>query len=138
MSKHNETRDIEWHEICKCKCRLDASVCNDRQRQNNDKCQCECKKLIDKGKCDNGFIGNPSNCECECDKSCGIGQYLDYKDCKYRKQLISELIKKCSEDINGNNMLYNYEKVCSSFTIYIVLLVILSSISINTAFFYFH
>ena len=32
MSRHNETRDIEWHEICKCKCRLDASVCNDRQR----------------------------------------------------------------------------------------------------------
>ena len=94
--------------------------------------------MIDKGKCDNGFIGNPSNCECECDKSCGIGQYLDYKDCKYRKQLISELIKKCSEDINGNNMLYKYEKVCSSFTIYIVLLVILSSISINTAIFYFH
>ena len=22
----NETRHIEWHEICKCKCRLDANI----------------------------------------------------------------------------------------------------------------
>ena len=28
MSGTNETRHIEWHEMCKCKCRLDASVCN--------------------------------------------------------------------------------------------------------------
>ena len=26
MSKTNETRYIEWHESCKCKCRLDGSV----------------------------------------------------------------------------------------------------------------
>ena len=31
MSRTNETRYIEWHETCKCKCRLDASVCNNRQ-----------------------------------------------------------------------------------------------------------
>ena len=28
MSRTNETRHIEWHETCKCKCRLDGSVCN--------------------------------------------------------------------------------------------------------------
>ena len=27
MSRTNETRFIEWHETCKCKCRLDAIVC---------------------------------------------------------------------------------------------------------------
>ena len=32
MSRTNETRHIEWHETCKCKCRLDASVCNNKQR----------------------------------------------------------------------------------------------------------
>ena len=32
MSKTNETRLIEWHETCKCKCRLDTSVCNNKQR----------------------------------------------------------------------------------------------------------
>ena len=28
MSRTNETRHIEWHESCKYKCRLDASVGN--------------------------------------------------------------------------------------------------------------
>ena len=32
MSRTNETRHIKWHEMCKCKCRLDASVCNNKQR----------------------------------------------------------------------------------------------------------
>ena len=52
MSRANETRHIKCHEKCKCKCRLDASVCNNEQRWNNDKCRCECKELIDKGICD--------------------------------------------------------------------------------------
>ena len=32
MSRTNEIRHIKWHETCKCKCRLDASVCNNKQR----------------------------------------------------------------------------------------------------------
>ena len=31
MSRTNEKRDIKWHETCKCKCILDASVCNNKQ-----------------------------------------------------------------------------------------------------------
>ena len=61
MSRTNETRHIEWHETCECKCRLDASVCNNKQRWNNEKRRCECQGLIDKGRCDEGFIWNPSN-----------------------------------------------------------------------------
>ena len=38
MPRTNEKRHIKWHESCKCKCRLDASVCNNEQRWNNDKC----------------------------------------------------------------------------------------------------
>ena len=34
MSRTNETRHIEWHETCKCKCRLDGSVCNNKQHWN--------------------------------------------------------------------------------------------------------
>ena len=30
MSRTNETRLIEWHEKCKCTCRLDAIVCNNK------------------------------------------------------------------------------------------------------------
>ena len=43
MLRTNETRFIEWHETCKCKCRSDAIVCNNKQRWNNDKCRCELK-----------------------------------------------------------------------------------------------
>ena len=38
MSRTNETRHIKWHETRKCKCRLDASVFNNKQRWNDDKC----------------------------------------------------------------------------------------------------
>ena len=52
MSRTNKTRHIKRYETCKCKCRLNASVCNNKQSWNNDKCRCECKELIDKGICD--------------------------------------------------------------------------------------
>ena len=32
MSLTNETKDIEWHKSCKCICRLDAIICNNKQR----------------------------------------------------------------------------------------------------------
>ena len=107
MSRTNERRHIEWHKTCKCKCRLDASLCNNKQRWNEGKCRCECKELIDKRMCDKGFIWNPSNCECECYMLCGIGEYLDYKNCKCRKRLIGKLVDECNESIDGNKMLHN-------------------------------
>ena len=42
LSKTNETRYIEWHETCKCNCKLDDSVCNNKH-WNEDKCMCEYK-----------------------------------------------------------------------------------------------
>ena len=77
--------------------------------------------------CDKGFIWNPSNCEGEFDKSCGVGEYLDYKNCKCRKWVIDKLVEKCSEKIDGNEMIYigtlnDYGKICNSYTVYIVLL----------------
>ena len=82
MSRTNETRHTEWYETCKCECRLDASAFNNKRRWNDDKFRCECKELTDKGVCDKGLIWNPNNCECGCDKSCDIGEYLDYENCK--------------------------------------------------------
>ena len=43
MSRTNEARHIEWHETCKCICKLDRIICNNKQRWNKDKCRCECK-----------------------------------------------------------------------------------------------
>ena len=55
--------------------------------------------MIDEGKCDDGFIWNPSTCECECDKSCDVGEYLDYVNCKCRKRLIDQLALECENEL---------------------------------------
>ena len=57
MSRINETRHTKWHETCKCICRLNAVVCNNKQRWNEDKCCCERKELIDKDVCDKDMLG---------------------------------------------------------------------------------
>ena len=80
--------------------RLNGIICNNKERWNKDKCRCECKELIDKRVCDKGFIFNPSICGCECDKSCNMGQYLNYSDCKCNKKLIDLLIKECTENVD--------------------------------------
>ena len=139
-------QDIKWHETSKCKCRLNASVCNNKQRWNSDKCRCECKELIDREMCDNGFIWNPSNCKCECDKSCDVGEYLDYENCKCRKKLLDKLVDECTEVVEEvklakitlaeNENMYK----CNSCTLYIVLFSIIFTIIVGiTAYFvYFH
>ena len=76
--------------------------------------------MIDKGICGKGFNWNPSNYECEYDKSCDVGEYLDYKNCKYRKRLVDKLAEECSENIDekelhrnkmiSNSTLNYYEK----------------------------
>ena len=93
MSRTNETKNIKWHETCKCECRLDAIVCNNKQRWNKNKCRCECKELINKSVCDKDFIWNPSNCECECNKACDFSEYLDYKNCIFKKRLLIKLVE---------------------------------------------
>ena len=146
MSKTNETRHIEWHETCKCKCRLDDSVCNNKQRWNDDKYRCECKELIDKGVCDKGFIWNPSNCECECDKVCDVSEYLDYENCKCTKELVDKLVDECAETVEEVELAKitlaeNENKYkCSSCTLYIVLFSIFFTINvgIGSYFLYFH
>ena len=133
MSRTNETRHIQWHETCKCECRLDAIVCNNKQRWNKNKCRCECKELIDKGICDKGFIWNPSNCECECDKSCDVGEYLDYKSCKCRKKIADKLLEECTENIDEVKIASENEhkNKCSSCILYIVLILINFAINIG-------
>ena len=148
LSRTNETRHIKQHQTCKCKCRLDASVCNNKQRWNDDKCRCECKELIDKGVCDKGFIWNPSNCECECDKSCDVGEYLDYENCKCRNKLVEECTKNTHEvkiaEITSAELrsmeLHSTENIhkFSSCTLYIMLFSIIFTISIGIATYFVH
>ena len=96
---------------------------------------CECKELVHKGTCNKGFIWNPSNCESKCDKNCDIGEYLDYENCKCRKELADKLIDECAEAIDEAklvNITYtinenNYE--CGSCIVYIVLMIVVIVIS---------
>ena len=136
MPRANEIRHIKLHETCKCKCRLDASVCNNKQRLNDDKYRCECKELIDKGVCDKGYAWNPSNCELECDKSCDVGEYLDYENCKCRKRLVDKLVEECGENVDKAKLagitLFEYENEFAYFyTVFIVLAVIALTVSIG-------
>ena len=43
MPRTNETKNIKWQKTCKCQCRLDAIVCNDKKHWNKGQCRCECK-----------------------------------------------------------------------------------------------
>ena len=103
MSRSNKTRSIKWHKTCKCICRLNGIICNNKQ-WNKEKCRCECEKLIDKEVCDKGYIFNPSYCKCECDSSCNISQYLDYSDCKCKKKLVHLLIEECTENTDETKL----------------------------------
>ena len=107
MSRSNESRLIKLHETCKCICRLNKIICNNKQRWDKDQCRCECKKLVDKGVCDKEYIFNPSNCKCECDKSCNTSQYLYYLDCKCKTKIIDLVVEECTEYDNNKTKLVN-------------------------------
>ena len=88
--------------------------------------------------CDKGFIWNPSNCECECNKSCDVGEYSDYENCKCRRKLVHKLVEECTENVEevklakitsaeeGKN---KYK--CSSCTLCIVLFSIILTINVG-------
>ena len=127
MSLTNETRSIEWHETSKCKCRLNETICNNKQRWNKDKCRSECKELINKGVCDKGYLFNTSNCECEYDKSwnINISQYLDCSDCKPKKKLIDPLIEECTENDDKTKIVnITVKNKNSSCKVYLVLMTV--------------
>ena len=80
--------------------------------------------------CDEGYIWNPSNCKCECDKSCDVGEYLDYKNCKCRKKLANKLVEECTENIEQVKVAEHKNK-CNSCILYIVLFSIFFSFNIG-------
>ena len=101
----NETRNVLWHESCKCLCRLNSSVCNNKQIWNSDTCRCDCNEdftgIIS---FDKRYTWNPSTCECQCDMWCKPGQYLDHKNCVCKNKLIVRVIAECTSVINETMM----------------------------------
>ena len=63
--------------ITNAKVKLHASLCNNKQRWNKDKCRCEWKELIHRGICNTGFLWKTSDCDCECDNKFDVGEYSD-------------------------------------------------------------
>ena len=105
LMRLNETRNVLWHESCKCICRLNSSVCNSKQIWNSDTCRCDCNEdFVGIMTCSKGYIWNPSTCACECDMWCKPGQYLDYKKCVCKIKLISRVIAECTDVINETMM----------------------------------
>ena len=131
MSRTNEIKNIKWHETCKWKCRLDAIVCNNKQRWNKNKCWWKCKELIDKGICDKWYAWNPSNCECECDKSCDIGEYLGYENRRCRKRMVDKLVDECYENSDEVKIVSDSKNKCHSCILYIVLFSIFFIINVG-------
>ena len=111
LMRLNETRNVLWHESCKCLCKLNSSIHNNKQTWNSDTCRCDCNEdfagIIN---CTKGYTWNPSTCECQCDTWCKPGQYLDHKNCICKNKLVGRLIEECtsviSETMMNNN---NYD-----------------------------
>ena len=101
----NETRNVLWHESCKCVCRLKSSVCNSKQIWNSDTCRCDCNEdfagIIN---CTKGYMWNPSTCACECNMWCKPGQYLDHRNCVCKNKLVGRTIGECTSVINESMM----------------------------------
>ena len=105
LMRLNETRNVLWHESCKCVCRLNSSVCNSKQIWNNDTCKCDCNEdFVGIITCNKGYIRNPSTCDCQCDTWCKPGQYLDHKNCVCKNKLIGRVIAECTSVIKETMM----------------------------------
>ena len=101
LMRLNETRNVLWHESCKCVCRLNSSVCNSKQIWNSDTCSFDCnEEFASIMTCNKGYMWNPSTCACECDMWCKPSQYLDYKKCVCKNKLIGKIISECTSLIN--------------------------------------
>ena len=101
----NETRNVLWHESYKCICKLNSSVCNNKQIWNSNTCRCDCNEdFVSIINCTKGYTWNPSTCECQCDTWCKPGEYLDHKNCICKNKLVGRLISECTSIINETMM----------------------------------
>ena len=117
LMRLNETCSVLWHESCKCVCKLNSSVCNNKQIWNGDTCRCDCNEdfasIIN---CTKGYMWNPSTRKCQSDIWCKPGQYLDHKNCICKNKLIGRIIEECTSVIN-ETMINNKDNIYNDNTI---------------------
>ena len=118
----NETRNVLWHESCKCVCKLSSSVSKNKQIWNDDTCRCDCNEdFAGKISCAKGYMWNPSTCECQCDKWCKQGQYFDHKNCVCKNKLIGRVTEECTSVIN-ETMINNKDNITNN--TYLILFIV--------------
>ena len=124
LMRLNETRNVLWHESCKCVCRLNSSVYNNKQIWNGDTCRCDCNEdFAGKINCTKGFTWNPSTCECHCDTWCKPGQYLDHKNCICKNKLIGRVIEECTSVINETMINNSKDNIINNNNTYLILFI---------------
>ena len=117
LMRLNETRNVLWHESCKCVCGLNSSVCNNKQIWNSDTRRCDCNEdFASIMNCTKGYKWNPSICECQCNMWCKTGQYLHYKKCICKNKLIGRVNAECTRVIN-ETMINNKDNIDDNNTI---------------------
>ena len=121
----NETRNVLWHESCKCICKLNSSVCNNKQIWNGDICRGDCNEDVGIINCTKRYTWNPSTCKCQCDMWCKPGQYLDHKNCICKNKLIGRVIEECTSVINETKINNNKDNITNDNTYLILFIVFL-------------
>ena len=125
LMRLNETHNVLWHENCKCVCKLNSSVCNNKQTWNDDTCRCNCNEdFASMINCAKGYTWNPSTCECHCDTWCKPSQYFDHKNCVCKNKLVGRLISECTSVIN-KTMMNNKDNITNNNTYLILFIVFL-------------
>ena len=118
LMRLNENRNVLWHESCKCVCKLNSSVSNNKQIWNSDTCRCDCNEdFAGIMTCNKGYMWNPSTCACECDMWYKPGQYLDHKNCVCKNKLIGRVIEECTSIIN-ETMINNKDNIDDDNTVW--------------------
>ena len=140
LMRLNETRSVLWHESCKCVCKLNSSVCNNKQIWNSDTCKCDCNEdfasIIN---CTKRNTWNPSTCKCQCDTWCKPCHYLDHKNCICKNKVIGRVIEEFISVIN-ETMINNKDNITNDNTyliLFILFLVLFIAFLIGFVYYYY-
>ena len=83
----NKTKSVKFHESYKCDCLLNSTVCNDKQKWNNNKCRCECLRIEN---CEDDYFWDVINCKCRNGK---ISELNVEDECDDVKTIDDDVIK---------------------------------------------
>lgn len=77
---------IDSHEECACKCKINSEECNENQEYEESSCKCQCKDSETmRSNCEKKaqMKWSDKSCQCECKKvlACSTGLVFSHKTC---------------------------------------------------------